>query len=146
MLDEELRGTNAMIVETFDGNNHVFYFVKYDNKYYLKYEGDSKLITKLIIKPDLWVFYKDGGYEHGVNLLKPVFSTDKKVLAMNYYIDPNIFKNLIDSDMISYSKAMADLYDLPVPYSRDVKFHHNDYKRTNSKELVLSKMRQGIFN
>ena len=146
MLDEELRGTNAMIVETFDNNNHVFYYVEENGLHYFKMEGDSRLITRLIIKPDLWAFFKNGGYEHGVKLLKPVITSNKKTLAMNFYIDPNIFYTLVSDGLISYSKAMADLYDLPPAYSSDVKYHHNDYKRTKNKELVLSKMRQGIFN
>ncbi len=146
MLDENIRGTNAVIVETFDNNCHVLSLVSINGQYYLQHDQDSKLITKLIIKPDFWAFFKHGGYTNGVDMLKPVFNSCKKILAMNYYIDPNIFEILIDSDLISYSKAMADLYDLPVSYSRDVKYHHNDYKRTKNKELVLNKMRQGIFN
>ena len=65
---------------------------------------------------------------------------------MNFDIDPGIFNILIDNNLISYSKSVADLYDLPVSYSRDILYHSNDYKRTKSKELVLSKMKQGVFN
>ena len=146
MLDEELRGTNALIVETFDSNNHVFYHIEKDGRHYFKMEDDSKLITRLIIKPDLWAFFKNGGYEHGVKLLKPIINSKSKVLASNYYFDPNMFNVLVSCGLITYSKAMADLYDLPVSYSYDIKYHHNDYKRTKNKELVLGKMRQGIFN
>lgn len=146
MLDEELRSTNAIIVETFDNNNHVFYYVEDDGSHYLKFEDDSRLISKLIIKPDLWAFFKEGGYEHGVDMLKPIIKSLKKVLAKNYYIDPDIFDILISSGLISYSKAMADLYELPVAYSYDIKYHRNDYKRAKTKNLTLDKMRQGIFN
>jgi len=146
MLDEELRGTNAMIVETCDNNNHVFYLVNEDNKNYLKYEDNPQLISKLIIKPDFWAFFKDGGYEHGIKLLKSLPNFNIKLLATNYYIDPNIFELLINSNLISYSKAMADLYELPVSCSFDIKHHLNDYKRKKTKNLVLEKMRKGIFN
>lgn len=146
MLDQELRGTNALIVETFDNNSHVFYCIEEDGLHYFKMEGDSRLITRLIIKPDLWVFFKNGGYDHGVSLLKPIIPSIKKNLAMNFYIDPDIFDDLIKDGLISYSKAMADLYNLPISYSRDIQYHRNDYKRTKNKEMVLSKMKQGVFN
>lgn len=146
MLDETLSGTNMLVVDTFDYNSHLFQLVFDNNKYYLKSEYDPRLITKLIIKPNLWVFFKDGGYEEGTTLLKPVDLNKKKVLAMNFSIDPSIFELLVNNDIISYSKAMADLYNLPVAYSRDVKYHHNDYKRTKTKQLVLNKQKRGIFN
>lgn len=146
MLDENLKGSKALVVETFDNNCHVFNLVNINEQYYLQYDNDNRIITKLVIKPDLWVFYKDGGYDHGMNLLKPIMKSERKVLAINFYIDPDIFNILIDSNLISYSKAMADLYQLPVSYSRDVKYHHNDYKRTKTKSLVLAKMSKGNFN
>lgn len=146
MLDESLRGTNAIVIETFDNNCHVFHLVNNNDQYYLQYDNDNRIITKLVIKPDIWIFYKDGGYDHGVNMLQPIIKSERKVLAMNFYIDPDIFNILIDSNLISYSKAMADLYELPVSYSRDIKYHHNDYKRTKTKKLVLANLRQGKFN
>lgn len=146
MLDETLSGTNMLVVDTFDYNSHLFQLVFDNNKYYLKSEYDSRLITKLIIKPNLWVFFKDGGYEEGTNLLKLGNLNKNKVLAMNFNIDPNIFELLVNNDVISYSKAMADLYNLPIKYSRDGSYHNNDYKRTKTKQLVLSKQKQGIFN
>lgn len=146
MLDEELSGTNYMIVKTFDNNNHIFNYVEEDGLNYFKIDTDSRLISRIIIKPDLWVFFKDGGYEHGIKLLNSTNNLKTNGLVSNCYIDPNIFNNLVNKGLISYSKAMADLYDLPTIYSRDIKYHQNDYKRTKNKELVLSKMRQGIFN
>lgn len=146
MLDKNLIGTKVIVVETFDKNCHVFYLIKDNDHYYLQLENNSKLINRLIIKPDLWVFYKDGGYDQGTKLLKPLDTFEKKVLAMNYYIDPEIFHILINNYLISYSKAMADLYQLPIAYSRDIKYHHADYKRTKNKKLVLEKMKNGNFN
>lgn len=146
MLDDNLRGTKILLAETFDNNSHIFYLVKNEDTYYLQYENIPKLITKLVIKPDLWAFYKDGGYEHGVHLLKPIITSKNKVLVMNYYIDPGIFHILVNQGLISYSKAMADLYQLPIAYSRDIKYHHADYKRSKNKELVLERMRNGLFN
>ena len=146
MLDETLRSTNALVVETFDENCHVFYLVSKEEKLFLQLENTSNYIKRLIIKPDLWVFFEEAGYEHGTRLLKPLNSDLKKILAKNYYIDPDIFYKLIDHKLISYSKAMADLYDLPVAYSRDIKYHHNDYKRTGNRQKVLQKLRQGYFN
>lgn len=148
MLDENLRGSNALVVETFDENNHVFYLVKGPVKLYLQFENDCRYITKLVLKPDLWVFFEDGGYEHGSSLLKPLDPDLKKVLAKNYYIDPSIFHSLVNHKLITYSKAMADLYQLPIVYSFDIKYHHNDYKRQEEgkKEKVLERLRTGKFN
>lgn len=146
MLDETLRGTNALVVETFDDNCHVFYLIKRENKLFLQLENTSTYIKKLIIKPDLWIFFEKSGYEHGTRLLRPLNQKEKKILAKNYYIDPGIFPTLVSYELISYSKAMADLYDLPIIYSRDIKYHHNDYKRTGNKQMVLQKLRQGYFN
>lgn len=146
MLDETLRGMNALVVETFDENCHVFYLVKKKDKFFLQLENTTSYIKKLIMKPDSWIFFEENGYEHGTRLLRPLDSSQKKILAKNYYIDPAIFHTLIDHKLISYSKAMADLYDLPVAYSRDIKYHCNDYKHTNNKQKVLRKLRQGHFN
>lgn len=146
MLDETFSGSRSIVVESFDYNCHWFELVDINDEYYLKYEYDSKLITKLVIKPDLWVIYKDGGYEHGINLLKPINLSQKKVLSMEFHIDPEIFDTLIENKLISYSKAMADLYDLPVEFSRDYLYHHRDYKHSKNKELVLEKWKNGIFN
>lgn len=146
MLNEELRGTKVVLVQTFDNNCHIFSLVKDRDQYYLKYENDSRLIKKMVIKPDFWVFYKDGGYEQGVDLLKPIISQYSKVLSMNYDIDPEIFEILINSRLISYSKAMADLYNFDERYSSDYKYHRRDYKHSKNKQLVLEKQRKGIFN
>lgn len=148
MLDENLRSTNALVVETFDNNCHVFEFVSDMDRPYLILENDSKHITQLVIKPDLWVYFENGGYEHGTKLLKPLDCQAKKVLAKDFFIDPAIFHSLVNYKLISYSKAMADLYQLPVAYSRDIGYHHNDYKRKEpgKKEKVLAKLREGSFN
>ena len=148
MLDETLRGTNALVVETFDENCHIFYLVEREKKFFLQLENTSNYIKKLIMKPDLWIFFEEDGYEHWTRLLKPLDSSQKNVLAKNYYIDPTIFHTLINYKLISYSKAMADLYDLPIVYSRDIGYHHNDYKRqrNSKKEKVLEKLRSGKFN
>ena len=146
MLDDILRGTNVIVVETFDHNYHVFSLIKDNQQFFLQLKSNPKLITKLVIKPDLWVFFKEGGYEHGVKLLKPIDQNMKKVLAKDYLIDPDIFDLLIQNNLISYSKAMADLYELPNMFCRDIKYHSNDYKRSKSKELTLMRMKHGIFN
>ena len=146
MLDESLRSTNTMVVETFDNNCHVFNLISSNNKHYFQYENIKKYIDKIIIKPDLWVFYVNGGYEQGVKLLKPIFKNVKKVLARNFYIDPEIFNTLIKEGLIVYSKAMADLYDLPIEFSKDYSIHTRDYKHSKNKELVLTKLKNGIFN
>lgn len=146
MLDENFRGTDVVVAQTFDDNCHVFSLVRGSNKYYLLYENDSRLIKKLVIKPDLWVFYMEGGYEHGVKLLKPLNPTESKILTKNFIIDPDIFELLINNGLISYSKAMADLYDFDEKYSSDYKYHKRDYKNSKNKEKVLEKMRQGVFN
>lgn len=148
MLDETLRGTNALVVETFDENCHVFYLVEKEKNFFLQLENTSNYIKKLIMKPDFWILFEEDGYEHGTRLLKPLDSSQKKVLAKNYYIDPSIFHCLINHKLIAYSKAMADLYQFPIIYSSDIQYHHNDYKRqeVNKKEKVLEKLRKGIFN
>lgn len=146
MLDNNFKGTNAIVVETFDDNNHVFYFITSGDEAYLRYENDIKLIKRLIIKPNFIVFYVDDSFEYGVDLLKPCLPKENKILVKEFSIDPNIFHNLIKHNLISYSKGMADLYNLPVVYSSDIKYHHNDYKRTGNKEKVLSKFREGNFN
>lgn len=146
MLDETLRGTNALVVETFDDNCHVFYLVQKGNKFFLQLENTVDYIKKIIMKPDLWIFFEENGYEHGTQLLKPLNPNLKKILAKNYYIDPDIFATLMDWKLISYSKTMADLYDLPVAYSRDIKYHLNDYKRTDNKQKIIHKLRKGNFN
>ena len=146
MLNEEIRGSRGILVESFDYNCHWFELVDIKDECYLKCEHDSKLITRLVIKPDLLVFYQDGGYEQGVNLLKPINLKEKKVLAMEFHIDPEIFDILIHNKLISYSKAMADLYDLPIELSRDYLAHRRDYKHSKNKELVLEKWKNGVFN
>lgn len=146
MLDNNFRGTNAIIAETFDDNNHVFYFINSSGEAYLRYENDIKLIKRLIIRPNFLVFYIDGSFEYGADLLKPCFSKDYKVLVKDFSIDPDIFHKLIKYNLISYSKGMADLYDLPSVFSSDIKYHHNDYKRSKTKEKVLLKQKEGKFN
>lgn len=146
MLDENLRGTNALVVETFDENCHVFNLVEKGNAFFLQLENMPIAIQRLIIKPQLLAFFVDEGIEYGSYLLKPLNFYVKKNLARNYYIDPMIFHTLVNYKLISYSKAMADLYELPAAYSRDIKYHHNDYKRTCNKQQVLQKLRQGHFN
>lgn len=146
MLDEGLTGSSVILVETFDHNNHIFYAVRLDNQLLLKHEGTDSLISKLIIKPDLWAIFTDGTYKQGIELLKPCHSSEKKVLAKNYYIDPEVFGDLVDNNTISYSKGMADLYDFPIEYASDVEFHKRDYKHHKTKELTLNKMRNGQFN
>ena len=146
MLNEIIRGSCSIVVETFDYNYHEFELIQKDKKYYLKFQHDPRLITKLVIKPDLWAFYKDGGYEHGVNLLKPINLARGQVLAWDFHIDPEIFDILIENKLISYSKAMADLYNLPVELSRDYLSHRRDYKNSKNKEKVLERWKNGIFN
>lgn len=146
MLSEIIRGSSSIVVETLDHNYHEFDLVHENNKYYLKYHHDPRLINKLVIKPDLWVFYENGGYEHGIKLLKPFNLEDEKVLSCEFYIDPEIFDILIENKLITYSKAMADLYDLPVELSRDYLSHRRDYKHSKNKKFVLERWRQGIFN
>lgn len=146
MLDENLRGTNMLVVDTLDYNAHVFELVSEGDKPYLKYEGDSRLIKRLIIKPDCWLYFANGGYEHGTSLLRPIYSSVKKVLAMDFNIDPNIFDVLIQNGLISYSKAMADLYEFDPTCSKDYNFHRRDYKRKKNKKQVLEKLRSGSFN
>jgi len=146
MLDESFRGTGVVVVETFDNNCHVFSLISTNNNYYLQYENNPMLIKKLIIKPDLWVFYMEGGYDQGIKLIKPLNQIENKVSAMNFMIDPDIFELLINKGLISYSKAMADLYNFDEVYSSDYKYHKRDYKNSKNKEKVLEKMRQGVFN
>lgn len=146
MLDENLRGTNMIVVDTFDYNSHVFELVLENDKYYLKFENNLNNIKKLIIKPDIWVYFQDGSYEQGVNLLKPLNPSDNKVLAMDFNIDPNIFDILIAENLISYSKDMADLYDFDPKFSRDYSYHHRDYKHSKNKNQVLQKLKKGLFN
>lgn len=146
MLDENLRGTKMIVVDSFDHNSHIFKLIKTANIYYLKFEQNPNYIKRLIIKPDFWVFFQDGSYEHGINLLKPLNSSNNKILAMNFNIDPEIFGILISQNLISYSKAMADLYDFDPKCSRDYSYHHRDYKHTKNKFQVLQKLREGKFN
>ena len=145
MLDAGLKGSNLVAVSTFDSGKHEFHLIKDDTKYCFKYDGSPKLISKLVIKPDLWVLFRDGGYEQGINFLSRE-NNCKRVLASGFDIDPDIFELLVTYDLISYSKGMADLYDLPIIHSRDFLNHCNDYKRSKNKDLVLEKMRNGIFN
>ncbi len=148
MLDSKLEGTKTIVVETFDDNCHVFQVVEDADKPYLILENCPNRITHLLIKPDLWAYFENVGYEHGVCLLKPLDCQAKKVLAREFLIDPSIFHFLVNHKLISYSKGMADLYQLPVAYSRDIKYHHNDYKRKEQgrKEKVLAKFKTGDFN
>ncbi len=146
MLDKELQGTESIIVETVDHNNHVFYLVWKENQYYLQYEQNTSLINLLVLKPNMDIYFENGNVENGKNFLKPCLPNQSKILATNFDIDPDIFHQLIHCRLISYSKAMADLYSLPVAYSFDIKDHHNDYKRTKNKEKVLAKLRAGQFN
>lgn len=146
MLDNRFIGTNAIVAETFDDNNHVFYFIRTDDEAYLKYENDIRLISKMILKPNFMVFFVEGGYENGVDLLKPCLFDKSKLLVKEFSIDPRLFHKLINHGLISYSKYVADLYNLPVAYSSDIKYHHNDYKRTKNKEKVMTKFRTGKFN
>lgn len=146
MLDNDFRGTNTVVAETFDNNNHIFYFINVGDEAYLRYENDIRLIRKMIIRPNFLTFFVDGGYEYGTSLLKPCFSTKNSILVKEFSIDPNIFHKLINYNLISYSKCMADLYNLPIIYSADIKYHHNDYKRSKNKEKVITKLKNGKFN
>lgn len=146
MLDENLRGTNMLVVDTFDYNAHVFELILQGEKLYLKFESDSRLIKRLVIKPDCWVYFQNGGYEQGVNLFRPLNPALNKILAMDFSIDPDIFQTLIDNGLISYSKAMADLYDLDPIFSSDYSYHTRDYKRKNNRSKVLEKLKNGNFN
>ena len=146
MLSEIIRGSRSIVVETFDYNYHEFELIEKDDKYYLKFQHDPRLINKLVIKPDLLAFYENGGYEQGVKLLKPINLARGEVLAWDFQIDPEIFDILMENKLITYSKAMADLYDLPVELSRDYLSHRRDYKHSKNKKLVLERWKNGIFN
>ncbi len=144
MLDNELRSTQSIIIETNDYNNHVFSLVQKDEQSYLRYEQSEIFINLLVIKPNIKIFFEDGNYEDGKNFFPSYLSN--KVLVTNIFIDPDIFLKLIADRMISYSKAMADLYSLPVDYSFDIRYHRQDYKRSKNKEKVLTKLKTGHFN
>lgn len=146
MLDENLRGTNMIVVDTFDYNSHVFELILKNSNHYLKFEQNENLIKRLIIKPDFWVYFQDGGYEHGVKLLKPLDPKSDKVLARDFNIDPEIFSTLVVENLISYSTAMADLYGFDPNFSRDYSYHRRDYKNRKNKEQVLQKLKEGYFN
>lgn len=146
MLDNELCGTDSIVVETQDLNNHVIKLVRSYDRLYLKLENEDRLIRKLVIKPNMWLYFLDGSYDTSINLIKPCHSNLERALAFEFSIDPLIFNELIDNDLISYSKGVADLYDLPPVYARDIKYHHRDYKWSRNKEKVLKKLRSGNFN
>lgn len=146
MLDNELYGTGVIIVETQDLNSHIIKLVRQSDKLYLKLENEDRFIRKMVIKPNIWFYFADGSFDTGINIIKPCYNNLERVLAIDFSIDPFIFNRLIDSDLISYSKGVSDLYDLSPAYARDIKYHHRDYKWSRNKEKVLRKLRSGNFN
>lgn len=146
MLDVELKETKSIIVETEDFNNHVFTMVEEDGQFYLQHEQYPMLINQIVLKPNMKVYFQDGSIEDGKRLLKSYLPDHSGVLATNFSIDPDIFKKLITYRLISYSKTMAELYQLPIEHSNDISYHTRDYKRSKNQEKILSKLREGNFN
>lgn len=149
MLDEELRGSNMMLAESFDCNCHEIRLVEDDNNPYFMVENFDKPIRKLVLKPNFIAVLSDGNNIKGTNILKPLSNSQeskKCVLLRNIYIDPSMFSTLINKGMLSYSKSMAYFYDLPIECARDNKFNKTDYKKPGAKEKNLGKWEQGIFN
>lgn len=147
MLDNNLKGSNKIVVETFGGNSYTFSFINENNNMFIKCNADPRFIKRIIIKPDLWIYFNDGGYEHGVKFFQSCYN-DSRPLVKKVDIDTNIFNKLVAYKLISYSKGMADLYDFPIAYASDIKYHHNDYKRVGEiqKTRVLNKLKSGNFN
>lgn len=139
---------NTIVVKTFNDHNYLFYYIKYGSENYIRYENDTKLIKRIVLKPNLLIYYVDGSYKTGVELFKIDNYNDNSGLVSDCIIDSDIFYDLIEHGLISYSKLVADLYNFPVAYSYDVKHHHNDYKRTDclQRQKILSKLKSGNFN
>lgn len=144
MFDESLSNYNMIVVETFNEKAYAFNIIKSGEDYYLQFDNMIKSIKKLIIKPDFWVFFEDGTYTSFRAILKS--QKQESTLAKEYYIDPAIFKKLVSRGIITYTFGMADLYNFPRQYARDYEYHKSDYKRTKTKEKVLTKLRNGEFN
>lgn len=139
---------NTIVVKTFNDHNYLFYYIKYGSENYIRYENDTKLIKRIVLKPNLLIYYADGSYKTGVELFNIDNYNDNSGLVSDCIIDSDIFYDLIKHGLISYSKLVADLYNLPVAYSYDVKYHHNDYKRTDclQRQKILSRLKSGNFN
>lgn len=139
---------NTIVVKTFNDHNYLFYYIKYGSENYIRYENDTKLIKRIVLKPNLLIYYVDGSYKTGVELFNIDNYNDNSGLVSDCIIDSDIFYDLIEHGLISYSKLVADLYNLPVTYSYDVKHHHNDYKRTDclQRQKILSRLKSGNFN
>lgn len=144
MLDETLSNEGMIYALTYDEKVISFSVVKYDDAYYLKMDKNPNLVRRLVIRPNFWVFFCEGNYMDCRSITRTQDS--KGSLVKEFYIDPVIFPKLVKSQTITYSAGMADLYDLPREKARDAQFHKNDYKRTDSKEKVLTKLKNGIFN
>src|SRR5574344_681659 len=144
MLDESLNKYNMIVVETFDEAVYAFDVIKEEDSYYLKFDSIQKKIRRLVIKPDFWLFFEDNIY----TTFKTILRNQRKesTLVKEFYIDPAIFKELVSRGIITYTVGMADLYGFPREYARDYKYHKADYKRTDSKEKVLTKLKNGQFN
>lgn len=138
MLDETLRGTKAIVVETEDLNCSIFHLLRIDSKYYLVFENDSKLIYHLRLKPNFLVYYLQGDYQEAIEIIKPLFSNFKRVKVTQCYIDPSIFDVLVNEKLISYSKATSSLFNLPINKSLNNFYYYNKCKRKCNKNKILA--------
>ena len=59
---------NTIVVKTFNDHNYLFYYIKYGSENYIRYENDTKLIKRIVLKPNLLIYYADGSYKTGVEL------------------------------------------------------------------------------
>lgn len=144
MFDDSLKDKNMIIIETFNDDAYVFDIIKINDEYFLTFNNMKQKIKKLVIRPNFWIFFEDGSYDDFKYILKSI--KQELTLIKNYYIDPTIFQKLVMDDVITYTIGVADMYDLPKKYAKDYEYHHNDYSRKDSKEKVLTKLKNGIFN
>lgn len=146
MLDKELSNHGVIYAETFDSKVITFELVMIDNEYYLKMDKYPDIVKRLVLRPNFWAIFYEGNYIDCRSYTKIKNPSTKGSLVKEYYIDPVLFPKLVKSGALMYTTAMADLYDLPREYARDIEYHKNDYKNTHSKQKVLSRWKDGQFN
>lgn len=137
MFSEEYLKTGIFVAKAFDETIYQFIYNRETKQFYSC--DNKKIIRRLVLKPNPWIYYEDGQFE--------IFATcRRKSIIQDYIIDPDVFYDLVSCGKIVYSKMVADMYDLPIEYAYDKEYHTRDYKHSKNKMLVLNNLRNGNFN
>lgn len=130
-------------------NNETYEFiVKNNGLIYSKQIENNKPINKLLIKPNFWVYFEDGGYTSCDTLARQNGTkNNNNHLIKRLKITKDLLDYLVLTNLIFYSTDMAYLYGLNSNYAYDKNKKTRAFKKLKRKKKpILEQQKQGKFN